>query len=126
MSRFAWIVTIPVTVLVVLFAVSNRQSVLIDLFPLPSTVTAPLFVVVLASLALGVLIGAAIEGARGWRTRRALKEAARRADALGESLAALKAKHSAPPAPVPPPVPPLGASALPPATAPVPSILTQP
>lgn len=103
MSRFAWIITIPLTVVIVLFAVSNRQSVAIDLFPLPSTLSAPLFAVVLVTLVVGILIGALIEGARGWRTRRALKEATRRGDALGESLKALQAKE--PTVPSPPPMP---------------------
>jgi uncharacterized integral membrane protein len=93
MSRFAWILTLPLMVVIVLFAVSNRENVLIDLFPLPSSLTAPLFAVVLMTLVVGIAIGALIEGARGWKTRRALKDANRRADALAESLAALKAKE---------------------------------
>jgi uncharacterized integral membrane protein len=110
MSRFAWIVTVPITVLIVLFAVSNRQGVTIDLFPFAVTLQAPLFVVVLVSLVLGVVCGAAIEAVRGHKTRKALKDANRKAEALSEHVAALKAKT--PPVPSLPAASPMGTGGL--------------
>ena len=59
MNRLAWIVTIPVSIVVVLFAVINRQPVTFDLWPLPwQPQPIPLSVFTLVMLILGFLIGA--------------------------------------------------------------------
>ena len=59
MKYVSWFVTLPVTLVVVVFAVSNRTPVEIDLFPLPWQPVLPAYLLVLGSLFLGFLIGAA-------------------------------------------------------------------
>jgi uncharacterized integral membrane protein len=78
-------------VLAVSFALSNRQSVELAWWPLPDTLSLPLYVVVLVLLLTGYLAGRA----GGWLAhrgvRRERRDAARRADALAAELASSRA-----------------------------------
>jgi uncharacterized integral membrane protein len=76
MRRFAWIVTLPISVVVVAFAVMNRQEVVLDVWPLPWSVSAPLFMLALGLVLFGFLFGAAtmwLSGGKQRRRARALK-----------------------------------------------------
>jgi uncharacterized integral membrane protein len=53
----AWIVTIPFALLLLSFAISNRELVTLGLWPLPFRIDAPLYLVALLPLLLGVVIG---------------------------------------------------------------------
>ena len=53
-----WLIGIPVALVISLFAVSNRAPVAMALWPLPDTVEAPLYLVVLAAVLLGFVWGA--------------------------------------------------------------------
>jgi lipopolysaccharide assembly protein A len=55
-----WSITALVALLVVVFAVSNRAMVTLALFPLPAALDAPLYLVVIAAVALGFLVGALV------------------------------------------------------------------
>ncbi len=75
-----WILFLPLALLVVLFAVINRQSVSVVIDPFGSDIPglrfeAPLFAVIFIFLALGMLIGGVITWFRQGRHRRALREA---------------------------------------------------
>ena len=74
------LVTVPVTIVLVTFAVSNRQEVFLSLWPLSEGVAIPLYLLVLALFLLGALAGATAAWLTGGKTRRLLREAARRAD----------------------------------------------
>ena len=54
------IVTLPITVGVVLFAVSNRNIVEVQFWPLPGTLDLPLYVIGLVTMVVGFLIGGMI------------------------------------------------------------------
>jgi uncharacterized integral membrane protein len=94
----AWIVFLPLGLLILTFAVANRAAVTVSLDPFSSTapaysVTVPLFLVVFAALIVGVLLGGAASLARQirwWRAvRRAERETARlKAEAEAERKAA--------------------------------------
>lgn len=58
MKHFSWILTLPVTVVVIVFAVANRDFVPLDLWPFEIALQIPVFVLVLGSMFLGFLIGA--------------------------------------------------------------------
>jgi uncharacterized integral membrane protein len=75
-KRFTWIVTIPVTVVVVLFTIGNLADVTINLWPLPWTIVAPLYLIVLVCLLAGFIIGAVVAWASGGRRRRRGRELA--------------------------------------------------
>lgn len=57
MKRLSWIISIPLLVIGVVFAVVNRQNVDVLVWPLGIELQAPLFLVILIALFLGFLIG---------------------------------------------------------------------
>lgn len=92
-----WVVTLPVALVVVLFAVSNRESVTVTVWPLPVRLEAPLYLVVLLALLAGFLVGELVAWINGARARRLARERARRIEALERELAATQARLSAAP-----------------------------
>jgi len=100
----AAIVLVPLVVLIVGFAVTNRQAVTISFDPFSSinpayAVTLPLFVTLFIVLILGVLIG----GFASWIRQGKWRRAARRLDAdihaVRDELHTLRQHHTAPPNP---------------------------
>ena len=73
-------VTVPFTVLAVLFAVSNRHAVEVHLWPLPGGMDVPVYMLALLALLAGFLIGGIVTvcgGMSTWaRARRAEETAA--------------------------------------------------
>ena len=90
-----WFVTAPIALLLVIFAVSNRDSVMVEFWPLPAALVAPLYLVVLLSLLAGFLIGALTAWITGGRRRREARLRARRIEALERELAATQARLAA-------------------------------
>jgi uncharacterized integral membrane protein len=92
LKLFRWIVTLLVAALLVIFAVSNRQAVEVDFWPLPLTISTWLFVVVLLAALIGFLIGEFVAwvGGRRWRHEARLKQ--RQIEALERELAATQAQ----------------------------------
>lgn len=88
MKLFHWLVTAPLLVICVTFAVANRDTVTLNLWPLPYTIETRVFLLVLLPLTLGFLIGevAAWIGGRTWR--RAARRHAHRIEELERELSA--------------------------------------
>jgi uncharacterized integral membrane protein len=76
------LILLPVTGLILVFAVSNRQTASLSLWPLPYEIDTPVFFLVLAPLALGILLGGVAAWMAGGRTRRLARERARQIKAL--------------------------------------------
>jgi uncharacterized integral membrane protein len=109
----AALILVPLAILIVLFAVANRASVVISLDPFSSeapalTVHVPLFLALVAALILGVVAG----GVAAWLRQSKWRRAARRLDrdlraARAETedaqrrLAAAQARPEPPPASIP-------------------------
>lgn len=74
-----WLLTAPVGVVVVLFAVSNRGPVTLEMWPLPFKIDVPLFTVGLGGLFLGFLWGAVTSWYSSGGTRKKARDAARSA-----------------------------------------------
>jgi putative membrane protein len=91
-KHFSWLITLPVTVAVVVFAVSNRTPVEIDLFPFPSHPVLPAYLLVLGSLFCGFLIGGAIAWLAGAPQRRRARRLTIEADLLSRELAEARRK----------------------------------
>jgi len=108
LRTFARLVFIPVAVVVVIFAVTNRGPVTVSLWPLPYDIVIPLFVAVLGATAAGALLGGGVVwfGIVKWRFKARAGE--RRTRALERELAATRPREdervsaAAPPA-LPPP-----------------------
>ena len=57
MKRLTWILVLPLAAVAVIFAVMNRTPVALDLWPLPWRIEAAAFLILLGSLAAGLVIG---------------------------------------------------------------------
>lgn len=88
-------------VILVTFAIANREMVTVNLWPLPFTSSVPLFAAILGSFAVGLLIGS---GLTAW-SRQRLKIQARSSERRAERAerAAAEQKASAAPATTLPP-----------------------
>lgn len=116
MRYLSWILTIPIALLAVSFAVSNLEPVSLGLWPLPHRVDVPAYALVLVTLVLGFLLGgvvawwsghagrkqARIDRARADRLERELLVAKDRADTAEAKLAAGNAAATAAPTLTPP------------------------
>ena len=91
MRYLSLVVTIPVTVIVVVFAVNNRALMELDSWPLDGMVTVPVFVAVLAPFILGFLVG----GMALWTSTAARRRQARRQRQQLKMLEAEKARGAA-------------------------------
>ncbi len=84
------LVLLPVLLVAAVFALSNRETVELSLWPLPWAAQAPLFLLLLATLLLGVLIGAGLTWAAGWQHRSNAREHRRNNERLQRQLDAAK------------------------------------
>ena len=88
-----------IAIFLILFAVSNRETVSVALWPLPFVTDVALYLLCFLSLALGVLIGVGAAWMGGHGKRRELGARRRRIEALERELAATQARiedHSKP------------------------------
>jgi uncharacterized integral membrane protein len=83
------LIVAPATIILVVFAVSNRQAIMLSLWPLSEGVAIPLYLLVLALLALGAVAGMLAGWLSGAKTRRRLREAMARAERAEREAAAL-------------------------------------
>ena len=89
-----WFVLLPFAVVIVLFAVANRKSVVVSFDPFAGDLSAltfdvPLFIIIFAAMIVGVLIGGLVSLARQWRlwrTARAAQDELARVKAEVESM----------------------------------------
>jgi uncharacterized integral membrane protein len=93
------IIVIPLLIVVVGFAVANRQVVTVSFDPFSSAqpayaVTLPLFIIIFALLIVGVIVG----GLAAWMRQASWRRSARRLDAqvrdLHSELDAMRTRHS--------------------------------
>jgi len=95
MKFFSWIVLAIVAVVLILFAVSNREAVSVGLWPLPALVELPLYLVLLATLLVGFIVGELAAWVRGWRWRREARRGRERIAALEREIDAQRAQRVA-------------------------------
>ncbi|WP_337997594.1 LapA family protein [Oleispirillum naphthae] len=85
MRILTWIIGLPLAAVAVAFAVANRQTVELDLWPLPISVGLSVYLAVLGALVvgliLGLLLGRATAGSRAAARARAAEVRAREAEA---------------------------------------------
>jgi len=99
--KFLWWIVLALAALVlILFAVSNRETVSVGLWPLPVLAELPLYLVVLGTLILGFVVGQLVAWIGGWRWRREARRLRDRIAGLERQLAAERAQHSEPRVPV--------------------------
>jgi uncharacterized integral membrane protein len=90
MGRIISFITMMVVgFLVILFSITNRQSVALDLWPLPLAVDVPLYAVVIATAVIGFIAGGIVAWFSGGRARRRARQESRRAHNLEKDLTTL-------------------------------------
>jgi putative membrane protein len=87
-----WAVIVAAASLLILFAVSNRATVSLGLWPLPFLVYLPLYLLALLLLLAGFVAGAATAWIAGRRVRRALRHQRRHAAAVEGELKAARSE----------------------------------
>lgn len=81
MRYVSWIITVPLTVIIIVFAVSNRHAMSIELWPLPiDSVVLPTYLVLLVALLLGIILGGIISWLAAGKTRSKARQARYRAE----------------------------------------------
>jgi len=100
MRRLSILVTLPITLLILVFAVANRAPLALSLWPFPWRLELPGYLVILGSLLVGFAAGALVAWLSAGRQRRQSRRHAAEARRLADELAQLKRRPSpaAPPA----------------------------
>jgi len=93
MRFVSFFVTFPITVVVVLFAISNREAVPLNLWPLPQALEAPLYLVALLSLLLGFILGGTIAWTGELGNKSRARKAERRAEDLDRELEVMRIRE---------------------------------
>jgi len=88
----AWLAIVFAAVVLVLFAVSNRETASVGLWPLPVLVELPLYLVLLGTLLIGFVVGEFVAWVAGRRWRREARRLEHRVAALERELAATQAR----------------------------------
>lgn len=81
-----------IAIFLILFAVSNRETISVGFWPLPFLADVPLYLLCFLSLLIGTLIGAAAASMAGRGKRRELRTRRRRIEALERELTATQSQ----------------------------------
>ncbi|WP_029009140.1 LapA family protein [Azospirillum halopraeferens] len=95
MRYLTWIVTIPIAVVAVLFAISNRDTVVFTLWPTPFSLEAPLYLATLVALVVGFLAGGLIAWVNQGGNRRRARVQTDRVQQLERDLRDTRARLAA-------------------------------
>ena len=98
-------VFLVIAIVLILFAVSNRETVSVGFWPLPFLADVPLYLLCFMSLLIGALIGVAGAWMAGHRNRRELSARRRRIEALERELMATQSQLGNHPEPANAPLP---------------------
>jgi uncharacterized integral membrane protein len=92
----AVVILVPLAILIIIFAVANREIVTVSLEPFTDSVKLPLFALIIVSLIVGVLIGGLTAWVRQGKWRSAARRWERQAQALRKKLEAHEGAASGP------------------------------
>ena len=92
-ALISFCIKLPITIVVVLFAVSNWKPVSMELWPLPGVLDAPLSLIFLLAVVAGFILGGVIAwtGELGHKTR--ANKAEKRAEDLERELAVMRIRE---------------------------------
>lgn len=103
MKILSWIIGLPLLVAAVAFALSNRDTVALGIWPLPYVLELPGYAAILGAVFVGFLCGAAWAWILGGKWRRRAREHVRKLkplegenEELRKQLAATEARQSPP------------------------------
>ena len=103
MRMLSWILVALIAIVLAAFAVANRGTLALGLWPLPWLLELPAYLVILGALLLGFLAGALAVWIGGHRSRRELRRQRRQIAALERELTATQAQLAGAPGSMPAP-----------------------
>ncbi|MDG2242849.1 MAG: LapA family protein [Rhodospirillaceae bacterium] len=74
MRLLTWLIGVAVAVVTVLFAISNRSPVSISVWPFPVAVDVSLYILILAAVFSGFLVGAFVTWVKAGKHRRRVRQ----------------------------------------------------
>jgi uncharacterized integral membrane protein len=94
------VIVVPLAVLIIAFAVANRQAVTVSFDPFSATdpaysATLPLFVLIFVLVILGVIVGGIAAWVRQGKWRRIARKSDAEARALNQELEAARRRYAA-------------------------------
>jgi uncharacterized integral membrane protein len=89
-----WLVTLIVAAVLMPFAITNRATVSLGLWPFPFLLETPVYLLVLLTLLAGFIMGAACAWIAGYGSRRELRRRRRRVEALERELTATSTRQT--------------------------------
>ena len=95
MKIFYRLVFVPVAAVFVVFAVANRHTLTLNLWPLPLEIDLPVYIAVLGALAAGMAIGGSAQWISDGKWRRRARAGKREASALERQLTLVEAAREA-------------------------------
>ena len=95
MKIFYRLVFVPVAAVFVVFAVANRHTLTLNLWPLPLEIDLPVYIAVLGALAVGMAIGGSAQWISDGKWRRRARAGKRKASALERQLTLVEAAREA-------------------------------
>jgi uncharacterized integral membrane protein len=96
-KRLSFIVTLPITLVVLIFALSNREAVGLTFWPFDAIIDLPIYLVVLGGVLLGFLLGGLIAWVAGGRVRRRARRLQQETRRQAAEIADLKKRQAVPP-----------------------------
>jgi uncharacterized integral membrane protein len=94
--RLSFIITLPITLAVLVFALSNRGPVGLTFWPFDVTIDLPIYLVVLGGLLLGFMLGGFIAWVAGGRVRRQARRLQQETRRQAAEIADLKKRQGVP------------------------------
>ncbi len=90
MRFLSWIIAVPVTIVIIAFAIANRGSVIIFFDPLPYQLDIAIWIVVIGAVIFGFIVGALIRWMFDYKWRARAKQGRKRTRALEQEIAGLR------------------------------------
>ena len=89
------LLTILLSAMLILFAISNKDEARLELFPLPQQIVAPMYLIAFLLIFSGFILGGLAAWNGGRRHRRVAKQSTRRISTLEGDLAAMRIRAEA-------------------------------
>jgi uncharacterized integral membrane protein len=103
-KRFSWILTLPLIAVAAIFAIANREPITLDLWPFEASPQLPLFVVLLACVGFGLVVGGLATWLSAAPARRRARQARRQVAELEREAVRLRQERDRAANAVAPPV----------------------
>ena len=94
MRYLIWLLAMPVALVVIAFAVANRDLAMVSFSPLPFVLDIPLWALVVGAVLFGIIVGGTIRWLMDLRWRRLARVRGRRLRAVEKEAALLRDKFA--------------------------------